>query len=62
MEEITKAGILTGISMMPVRMPIPPGLCDTDENLEATIRCAAPAGPWRQVRHRRRLDLSRPAA
>ena len=58
MEEITKAGILTGISMMPIL----PGLCDTDENLEATIRCTAPAGPWRQVRHRRRLDVSRPAA
>ena len=38
MEQIAKAGILTGISMMPIL----PGLCDTDENLEATIRCTCP--------------------
>ena len=40
MEQIAKAGILTGISMMPIR----PGLCDTDENLEATVRCTANHG------------------
>jgi len=40
MEEVAKAGILTGISMMPIL----PGLCDTDENLEATIRCTANHG------------------
>jgi DNA repair photolyase len=34
MEQIAKAGILTGVSMMPIL----PGLCDTDENLEATVR------------------------
>ena len=50
MEQIAKAGILTGISMMPIPaaqrsgMPILPGLCDTDENLEATIRCTANHG------------------
>jgi len=33
-------GILTCASMM----PIPPGLCDTDENLEATICCTASHG------------------
>jgi len=37
MEEVAKVGILTGISMMPIL----PGLCDTDENLEATIRATA---------------------
>ena len=40
MEQIAKAGILTGISMIPIL----PGLCDTDENLEATIRCTANHG------------------
>jgi hypothetical protein len=40
MEQIAKAGILTGISMMPLL----PGLCDTDENLEATVRCTANHG------------------
>lgn len=40
MEQIARAGILTGISMMPIL----PGLCDTDENLEATIRCTANHG------------------
>jgi DNA repair photolyase len=40
MEQIARAGILTGISMMPIL----PGLCDTDENLEATIRCTAEHG------------------
>lgn len=40
MEQIAKAGILTGISMMPIL----PGLCDTDENLEATIRWTAERG------------------
>lgn len=40
MEQIAKAGILTGISLMPIL----PGLCDTDENLEATIRCTANHG------------------
>ena len=39
-EQIADAGILTGISMMPIL----PGLCDTDENLEATIRCTANHG------------------
>jgi DNA repair photolyase len=37
MEQIAKAGILTGISMMPIL----PGLCDTDENLEATVHWTA---------------------
>ncbi|RPJ19038.1 MAG: hypothetical protein EHM35_21185 [Planctomycetaceae bacterium] len=40
MEQIAKAGILTGISMMPIL----PGLCDTDENLEATVRWTAEHG------------------
>jgi len=40
MEQIARAGILTGSSMMPIL----PGLCDTDENLEATIRCTANHG------------------
>jgi hypothetical protein len=40
MEQIAKAGILTGISMMPIL----PGICDTDENLEATIRATANHG------------------
>jgi len=40
MEQVAKAGILTGISMMPIL----PGLCDTDENLEATIRATANHG------------------
>ena len=50
MEQIAKAGILTGISMMSIPgaqlsgMPILPGVCDTDENLEATIRCTANHG------------------
>jgi len=40
MEQIAQAGILTGISMMPIL----PGLCDTDENLEATVRWTANHG------------------
>jgi DNA repair photolyase len=40
MEQIAKAGILTGVSMMPML----PGLCDTDENLEATVRWTAEHG------------------
>jgi len=40
MQQVAKAGILTGISMMPLL----PGLCDTDENLEATIRATANHG------------------
>jgi DNA repair photolyase len=50
MEQVAKAGILTGISMMSIPaaqrsgMPLLPGLCDTDENLEATIRCTANHG------------------
>lgn len=40
MERIARAGILTGISMMPIL----PGLCDTDENLEATVRWTANHG------------------
>jgi hypothetical protein len=40
MEQIAKAGIMTGISMMPIL----PGLCDTDENLEATVRWTAEHG------------------
>ena len=40
MEAVAKAGILTGISMMPIL----PGVCDTGENLEATIRCTANHG------------------
>jgi len=40
MEQIAKAGILTGISMMPIL----PGLCDSDENLEATVRWTAEHG------------------
>jgi DNA repair photolyase len=44
MERIAKAGILTGIGMMSIPaaqrsgMPILPGLCDTGENLEASVR------------------------
>ncbi len=40
MERIAKAGILTGACMMPIL----PGLCDTDENLEATVRWTAEHG------------------
>jgi len=40
MEQIAEAGILTGASMMPIL----PGLCDTDENLEATVRWTAEHG------------------
>jgi DNA repair photolyase len=40
MEQVARAGILTGISMMPIL----PGLCDTDENLEATVRWTADHG------------------
>jgi hypothetical protein len=40
MEQVAKTGILTGISMMPIL----PGLCDTDENLEATVRWTAEHG------------------
>jgi len=40
MEQIARAGILTGACMMPVL----PGLCDTDENLEATVRWTADHG------------------
>jgi DNA repair photolyase len=40
MAQVAKAGILTGISMMPIL----PGLCDSDENLEATIRFTAEHG------------------
>jgi DNA repair photolyase len=40
MEQIARAGILTGISMMPIL----PGLCDTDENLEATVRWTSEHG------------------
>ena len=40
MEQIAKAGILTGACMMPLL----PGLCDTDENLEATVRWTAEHG------------------
>jgi DNA repair photolyase len=53
MEQIAKAGILNGISMMSIPaaqrsgMPILPGPApkgDTDENLEAAIRCTANHG------------------
>jgi DNA repair photolyase len=40
MEQIARAGILTGIMLMPIL----PGPCDTGENLEATIRCTANHG------------------
>jgi len=40
MEQISNAGILTGASMMPIL----PGLCDSDENLEATVRWTAEHG------------------
>ncbi len=40
MEQFAKAGILTGTSMMPIL----PGLCESDENLEATIRWTAEHG------------------
>jgi DNA repair photolyase len=40
MEQVAKAGILTGTCMMPIL----PGLCDTDENLEATVRWTAERG------------------
>jgi DNA repair photolyase len=40
MQQIAAAGILTGICLMPTL----PGLCDTDENLEAVIRAVAEHG------------------
>jgi len=40
MEQFARAGILTGACMMPIL----PGLCDTDENLEATVRWTAEHG------------------
>jgi DNA repair photolyase len=40
MEQVARAGILTGVSLMPIL----PGLCDTDENLDATIRWTAEHG------------------
>jgi hypothetical protein len=40
MELFAKAGILIGVCMMPIL----PGLCDTDENLEATVRATANHG------------------
>jgi len=40
MEQTARACIVTGISMMPIL----PGLCDTDENLEATGRWTANHG------------------
>jgi DNA repair photolyase len=40
MEQFARAGILTGISMMPIL----PELCDTDENLEAVVRWTAEHG------------------
>jgi len=40
MEQIARAGILTGVSMMPIL----PGLCDTDENLESVVRWTAEHG------------------
>jgi DNA repair photolyase len=40
MEQIAKSGILTGTSMMPIL----PGLCDSDENLEAVVRWTANHG------------------
>jgi len=40
MEQFAQAGILTGTCMMPVL----PGLCDTDENLEAVVRWTAEHG------------------
>ena len=40
MEQVAKTGILTGTCMMPIL----PGLCDTDENLEATVRWTAEHG------------------
>jgi DNA repair photolyase len=39
-EQIAKAGILTGACMMPIL----PGLCDTDKNLQATVRWTANHG------------------
>jgi DNA repair photolyase len=40
MEQIARAGILTGTCMMPIL----PDLCDTDENLEAVVRWTAEHG------------------
>jgi len=40
MEHIARAGILTGTCMMPIL----PGLCDQDENLEAVVRWTANHG------------------
>jgi DNA repair photolyase len=40
MEQLAQAGILTGTCMMPILR----GLCDTDENLEATVRSTAHRG------------------
>jgi DNA repair photolyase len=55
MEQIARAGILTGISMMPIL----PGVCDGDENLEATVRWTREYGA---ICHRRRPDAGGPAA
>jgi DNA repair photolyase len=40
MEQIAKAGILTGACMMPIL----PGLCDGEENMEAVVRWTAEHG------------------
>jgi DNA repair photolyase len=40
MEQVAKAGILTRACMMPIL----PGVCDTDENLEASVRWTAEHG------------------
>jgi DNA repair photolyase len=40
MEQIARAGILTGTCMMPIL----PALCDTDENLESVVRWTAEHG------------------
>jgi len=40
MEQLARSGIRTGTCMMPIL----PGLCDTDENLEATVRWTAEHG------------------
>jgi hypothetical protein len=40
MEQVARAGIQTGICFMPIL----PGLCDTDENMQAVIRATADSG------------------
>jgi DNA repair photolyase len=47
MEQIPRAGILTGTCMMPIL----PGLCDTDENLEVEAGHNLEANAWIVASH-----------